>query len=62
MDSLTINEFNSFHGEFDEDVYACLTVESSVNVRNVTGGTSEEAIKKRIREIESAQKRNFDSC
>src|SRR3990170_1648539 len=62
MDSLTINEFNSFHGEFDEDVYACLTVESSVNVRNVTGGTSEEAIKKRIREIERAQKSNFDSC
>ena len=62
MDSLTMNEFSSFHREFDDDIYACLTVESSVNVRNATGGTSEKAIKKRIREIERAQKSNFDSC
>ena len=62
MDSLTMNEFNTFHGEFNEDIYACLTVENSVSARNITGGTSEKAIKKRIREIESAQKGKSDSC
>ena len=58
--SLTMEEFHSFHRDFHEDIYDCLTVESSVDVRDMTGGTSAKAVKKRVKEIESSRKGNRD--
>jgi argininosuccinate lyase len=49
MEALTMEEFRSFRPEFEEDIYGCLTVESAVNVRNITGGTSLQAVRKRIK-------------
>ena len=49
MEALTMEEFRSFQPEFQEDIYRCLTVESAVNVRNITGGTSLQAVRNRIK-------------
>jgi argininosuccinate lyase len=53
-----MEEFRSFHNCFGEDVYGYLTVENAVNIRNITGGTSEKAVRQRIIEIENKGKRN----
>ena len=52
LEALTMEEFHSFRPEFQDDIYNYLTVESSVNVRNMTGGTSLKAVQKRIRVLE----------
>jgi argininosuccinate lyase len=52
LPSLTIGEFRHFHEGFREDVYDRLTVESSINARNIPGGTSKEMVLRRIAEIE----------
>ncbi len=52
LGSLTISELRSFYEGFDEDVYTYLTVEASVNGKNVPGGTSREMVSKRSKEIE----------
>lgn len=52
LESLTMEEFHSFRPEFQEDIYRYLTVESAVNVRNITGGTSLQAVRKRIKGLE----------
>jgi argininosuccinate lyase len=52
LPSLTIDEFRHFHEGFREDVYERLTVESSINARNIPGGTSKEMVLRRIAEIE----------
>lgn len=51
--SLNITELKGFYEGFDEDVYKYLTVEESVNVKNIPGGTSTEMVLKRSKEIES---------
>lgn len=53
LSSLNIEELRGFYVGFDEDVYKYLTVEESVNVKNVPGGTSKEMVSKRSKEIES---------
>ena len=52
LQSLAMEEFRLFHEAFKDDVYRCLTVESSISVRNIPGGTSKKMVLKRIREIE----------
>jgi argininosuccinate lyase len=52
LTGLTLKEFRKFYPGFEEDVFACLTVQKSVNARKVIGGTAEETIQKRIAEIE----------
>jgi argininosuccinate lyase len=52
LPSLTIDEFRHFHEGFREDVYDRLTVASSINARNIPGGTSKEMVLRRITEIE----------
>ncbi|MDO9585379.1 MAG: hypothetical protein Q7I93_02710, partial [Syntrophales bacterium] len=59
---LTMEEFHSFHNCFGEDVYACLTVQNAVSVRNIVGGTSEKAVRQRIMEIENKGKGNVSEC
>jgi len=53
LGSLTISELRSFYAGFDEDVYACLTLEASLNIKNITGGTSPQMVLKRSKEIDS---------
>jgi argininosuccinate lyase len=52
MTDLKIAEFRTFYSGFDKDVYQCLSVEYSINHRNIIGGTAQDAVMKRIREIE----------
>jgi argininosuccinate lyase len=49
---LTLKEFRRFYPGFGKDVFNCLTVRQSVNARKSIGGTAEEAVRKRIAEIE----------
>jgi argininosuccinate lyase len=53
---LTMKEFHFFHKSFGEDIYGYLIVENAVNIRNITGGTSEKAVRRRIAEIEGERK------
>jgi len=53
LDSLSVEELREFYEGFDGDVYDCLTVEASVDMKNVPGGTSPEMVAKRSREIEN---------
>jgi argininosuccinate lyase len=52
LESLTIEEFKGFYEGFSKDVFDRVTVERSVNGRNIPGGTSQEMVMRRIREIE----------
>jgi argininosuccinate lyase len=52
LGSLSIEEFKQFYDGFTEDIYKRLTVESSVNARNVPGGTSQKMVSQRIEEID----------
>ena len=56
LSALNMEEFRSFHEKFDADVYGYLTVESSINVRTATGGTSEKAVRKRIKNLPKIRK------
>jgi argininosuccinate lyase len=51
-----MDEFHQFHGAFEEDIYTRIAVESVVNARNCVGGTSEETVLMRIRDIEGGKK------
>ncbi|MBN2255856.1 MAG: argininosuccinate lyase, partial [Deltaproteobacteria bacterium] len=52
LESLSIEEFKGFYEGFSKDVFDRVTVERSVNGRNIPGGTSQEMVMRRIREIE----------
>jgi argininosuccinate lyase len=52
LSDLTLDEFRKFNAGFESDVLRCLTVEHAVAVRNLPGGTSAEAVSRRIRQIE----------
>jgi len=60
LKSLTIEEFQSFSAEFQQDIYRYLTVESSVNIRNITGGTSLLAVRKRIKSLQKRGREKVD--
>ena len=48
----TMAELRAFYPGFEKDLYERLAVRQSVNARQATGGTAEETVRKRIREIE----------
>ncbi len=52
LSALTLTELRKFHPGFEKDLFDCLTVRQSVNARSATGGTAEETVRTRIREIE----------
>jgi argininosuccinate lyase len=52
---LTLKEFQKFSKVFERDIFDYITVEKSVNSRNVIGGTSLKQVKKRIKEIEDGK-------
>jgi argininosuccinate lyase len=52
LHELTLGEYRKFYQGFDEDIFACLKVESAVNAKNSLGGTAEKNVRKRLAEIE----------
>lgn len=56
IESLTIEEFKTFHAKFGSDLYKFLTVDSAVKVRNIAGGTATSCVRKRLSELEKLQK------
>jgi argininosuccinate lyase len=52
--TLSLWEFRKFSDQLEEDVYASITLEKSIEARNVTGGT---AAKQVLKAIERAKKR-----
>jgi len=45
---LSLAEWQIFSGKIDHDIFGCITVEASVNARNVTGGTARGAVEHEI--------------
>ncbi|GFO59152.1 argininosuccinate lyase [Geomonas silvestris] len=45
---LSLAEWQLFSGKIDKDIFACITVEASVNARKATGGTALERVKAEI--------------
>jgi len=52
LNDLTLEEYTSISGIFNESVYSAISVESCVNARNITGGPSENAVHEAIKEVE----------
>jgi argininosuccinate lyase len=52
LSALTLTEFRKFYPGFEKDLFDRLTVRQSVNARSSMGGTAEETVRARIREIE----------
>lgn len=50
LTTLTLNEYQSIHPDFTEDLFNSLNPESSVNRRSVYGGTAKQAVEKQIEE------------
>lgn len=51
--SLEIEEIRRFYKDADDDIYRSMDVRSSVDSRNIPGGTGRAAVLKRIEEIEA---------
>ena len=45
---LSLAQWQLFSGKIDTDIFGCITVEASVNARNVTGGTARVAVEHEI--------------
>ena len=54
--ALSMEEYHLFHDAFEGDIYDYLTVDNSVNVRRMTGGTSKATVLKRINAIKRSRK------
>ena len=52
---LSLKEFQKFSKVFEKDIFDYITVEKSVNSRDVTGGTALKQVKKRLKEIEAGK-------
>ncbi len=52
LTELTLKEFTGFSNGFDKDVFQVLTARQSVQARGEIGGTAEERVRLRIKEIE----------
>lgn len=60
IELLTLAEFKSFHVKFERDLYKFLSVDSAVKVRNITGGTAGDSVRKRLSELEILHKEKSD--
>ncbi len=54
INALSLREFRKFSNMIDEDVYGSITIEKSIEARNVIGGTATRQV---LRAIQSAKKR-----
>ncbi len=48
LEDLTLEEYKTFCDKFEEDVFTAISLEECVNKRNITGGPSENMVKKAI--------------
>lgn len=53
LDTLTLRDYRSISGAFDEDVYQALMLKTCVNGRSVYGGPAKESVEKQIALIEA---------
>ncbi len=51
LEGLTLEEYRGFHKAFQEDIHEAVTVRRSVGARDIPGGTSGKAVRRRLREI-----------
>jgi argininosuccinate lyase len=54
--TLTLNDYQSIHPSFGEDLFGALSLEASVNRRNVYGGTARDAVVEQIKIAKEALK------
>ncbi len=52
LGDLTLEEFRTFYPGFEEDIFKCIDVETSVRSKRVIGGTSHEAVAARLKAME----------
>jgi len=55
LPELTMEEWKSFSGMIEDDIYDSITLEASVNARRATGGTALERVKAEIARIRKGQ-------
>ncbi|WP_185954254.1 argininosuccinate lyase [Balnearium lithotrophicum] len=55
LENLSLEEFKKFSDRFDEDVLSLMSVEGSINSRNITGGTAREQVEREIKEIKEEE-------
>jgi argininosuccinate lyase len=48
---LSLAEWQLFSGKIDTDIFECITVEASVNARNVVGGTARSSVEFEIQRV-----------
>jgi argininosuccinate lyase len=48
---LSLVEWQLFSGKIDDDIFGCITVEASVNARNVVGGTARASVDYEIQRV-----------
>jgi argininosuccinate lyase len=48
---LSLAEWRQFSDRIDTDIFACITVEASINARNIPGGTARERVLSEIRNV-----------
>ncbi len=51
LSDLSLEELQSFDPRIEEDVFEVLTLEGSVNARDITGGTAPAQVRRQIREL-----------
>jgi argininosuccinate lyase len=51
---LSLDEFRQFSELIEEDIYASVTLEASVNARKATGGTAREAVERELARLKSS--------
>ena len=49
--SLSLTEWQLFSAKIDNDIFECITVEASVNARNMTGGTARKRVLSEIQRV-----------
>src|SRR5512137_2009410 len=52
---LSVAEWQLFSGKIDTDIFACITLEASVNARAATGGTAEERVRAEIERLKACK-------
>ena len=55
LEDLTLEEFKQFSDKFEEDVLSLMSVEGSINSRNIIGGTSREQVESEIDRIKEEE-------
>jgi len=55
LEDLTLEEFRKFSDKFEEDVLSLMSVEGSINSRNIVGGTAREQVEQEIKRIKEEE-------